>query len=265
MDAADLITVGDVDLAVRIDGERDRPWIILSNSLANTYESWRLQMPLLTKAYRVLRYDTRGHGRSSAPPGSYGFDVLVGDVVALMDHFNIGKADFMGLSLGGMTGLGLAINHPQRVRRLLCCGARADASPAIVDTWTSRIAAMRDRGIEAEVASSLQRWFTSNFQKDQTEILEEAAAMIRATEPAAYMACAEALKVLDYKRSLSRIQSPTLFLAGAQDTAAPPAVIKEMALLTPGADYREVSPGAHLFMMENPTGFNDAVARWLKI
>jgi 3-oxoadipate enol-lactonase len=261
----DLIATNGAKLAVQIDGDLGRPWLVLSNSLATTYDSWRRQMPLLTGTYRVLRYDTRGHGRSSAPAGSYAFDVLVDDVVRLMDHFDIQRADFMGLSLGGMTGLGLAIHHPDRIGRLICCAARADAPAPVIDIWNARIATINDGGIETEVASSLNRWFTPACRHEQPGLLEEAAAMIRATDSAAYIACAEALKTLDYKRLLGRIQSPSLFVAGAQDPAAPSAIIKEMASLVTGAEYCEIGPGAHLFAMENPQAFNAAVARWLNI
>ncbi len=116
-------------LFTRVDGaERsDAPWIVLSNSLAADHTMWDPQIPALTARYRVLRYDTRGHGASDAPEGPYDFDMLVADVIAVMDHHGVERATFMGLSLGGMTGLGLALAHPQRLSRLVCCDARADA------------------------------------------------------------------------------------------------------------------------------------------
>ncbi len=111
------------------------PWIILSNSLASTHESWRFQVPLLSSAYRVLRYDLRGHGASSST-GPYTFDILVADVICLMDHYGIAKADILGLSMGGMTALGLAIDHPGRVGRVICCDARSGSIPPLVDART---------------------------------------------------------------------------------------------------------------------------------
>jgi 3-oxoadipate enol-lactonase len=265
MSHTDLVALGDVEIAVRIDGEPGRPWMVLSNSLGNTYECWNLQMPLLTETYRVLRYDTRGHGRSASPEWPYGLDVLVGDVIDLMDHVGVEKADFMGVSLGGMTALGLAINHSGRIGRVVCCGARANTTLSLVDVWDARIAAVRASGIEAELVSSLNRWFTPACHKDQPDIISEAAAMMRATNPEGYIACIEALKRLDYKPFLGQIRSPVLFLTGAQDSAAPPAVVKEMATLTPGAEYEEITPGAHICLLENPRGFNAAVARWLDL
>src|SRR5579863_10479095 len=120
-----IVRLGEVNLATRADGADGRPWIVLSSSLASTYDMWDGQIAMLTRTHQALRYDTRGHGGSSAPRGPYGFGDLVGDVVGLMDHFRIEKADLMGLSLGGMTMLGIAIDHLSRVNRVICCDARS--------------------------------------------------------------------------------------------------------------------------------------------
>lgn len=119
--------VGSVRLAYSIEGPTNAPWLILSNSLATNTLMWDLQMVDLIKTHQVLRYDTRGHGQSSAPPAPYSFDLLANDVVGLMDGLKINSADFVGLSLGGMTGLALALKHPDRINSLACCDARADA------------------------------------------------------------------------------------------------------------------------------------------
>ncbi|HEV7873673.1 MAG TPA: alpha/beta fold hydrolase, partial [Enterovirga sp.] len=121
-----MVEIAGGRLFTRVDGEDVRPWLVLSNSLAADHTMWDPQIPLLTKRYRVLRYDTRGHGRSDAPPAPYSFDDLVGDVRAVMDHYRVERAAYMGLSLGGMTGLGLALAHPDRLSALVCCDARAD-------------------------------------------------------------------------------------------------------------------------------------------
>ena len=123
----DRVNAGGTTLAVRIDGDEGSPWLILSNSLGATHAMWDPQIEALSAKYRVLRYDTRGHGESDTPEGPYGFADLEGDVIGLMDHYGIDKAAFMGLSMGGMTGLGLAINHPDRVSKVICADGRADA------------------------------------------------------------------------------------------------------------------------------------------
>ena len=258
-----VVTISGLDLAARVDGEDGRPWMVLSNGLATTWESWDPQMALLTRTHRVLRYDTRGHGRSAAPSGSSGFADLTRDVLGLMDHFGIETADLLGLSMGGMTMLGLAIAHGTRVRRVICCDARADAPPPFVAGWEMRIAAIRQGGMAAVVGDTIERWFTPAFRDRDPGAAEAAAAMIRATDPQGYISCAEALKQLDYRRSLGAIRAPTLFICGAQDQAAAPAVMRDMADATPGATYAEVDPGAHVCNIENPERFDALVGAWL--
>ena len=133
-------------------------------SLASDHSSWDDQLSLLTQNFRVLRYDTRGHGRSSAPEGPYTFEHLTGDLLGLMDHYGIEKANFLGLSMGGMTGLGVAIEHPSRIARLICCDARSDAPPPFVDHWTARIASVESAcNLEPVAAFNKGRWFTPAF------------------------------------------------------------------------------------------------------
>jgi 3-oxoadipate enol-lactonase len=265
MGKTETVAINGAKLEVTVDGDAGKPWLVLSNSLACTYDSWRFQLPALTGAYRVLRYNTRGHGGSSAPKGPYSLDILVSDVVGLMDHFKIAQADVVGLSMGGMTMMGLAIGHPDRVRRLICCDARSDAPPPFVSSWDDRTAAIKKAGgMKGILDLTLERWFTAEFREKHPEIVNEAGEMLLATNVEGYTACAEALKRLAYKPHLHEIKAPSLFLAGAQDMAAPSAVMREMATLA-GGDFVEVDPGAHICTMENPEGFNRTVAGWLKI
>jgi len=261
---AQMVSVSGVDIATYVDGEQDRPWIILSNSLAANYSSWDHQLSLLTQDFRILRYDTRGHGRSSAPEGPYTFAHLTGDVLGLMDHYRIEKATFLGLSLGGMTGLGLAIDHPSRLTQLICCDAGSDAPPPFVDNWSARIASVESASnMEPVAAFNKERWFTQAFIASHSQAIDQAMKMILATSTRGYVECARALQKLDYKRHLSGIKCPTLFICGAQDAASPPAVMQEMTGLLPGAALKLVDPGAHLCNIENPEGFNGIVGEWL--
>ncbi|MEW6125319.1 MAG: 3-oxoadipate enol-lactonase [Pseudomonadota bacterium] len=258
------VWVNGATLATRVDGDAGKPWLVLSNSLACTLESWEAQMAAFTKTHRVLRYDTRAHGRSSAPAGPYSLATFVGDVVGLMDHFGIEKADMIGLSMGGMTGLGVAIHHGDRLRSLACCAARSDAIPPFIDSWNTRIAAIREAGgMQGVVDFTVERWFTAPFREARPDVADEARRMILACDTEGYILCAEALKGLDYKRSLGSITVPVLYVAGASDGGAPPAAIKEMASLTPGARYVEIAPAAHIIPMENPDAYNAALTAWL--
>ncbi len=259
-----IVRINGVALATWVDGDDGRPWIILSNGLASTAECWTHQVDALSRSRRVLRYDTRGHGRSEAPAGPYSFKDLTADVIGLMDHFGIEQADLLGLSMGGMTMLGIAIEHAARVRRVICCDARSDAVPPFVASWDARIeATQKAGGMQGVKDFSLERWFTPAFRESHPDAVEAAWAMIMATNPDGYIACAAALKQLDYKRSLGRITVPALFVCGAQDQAAPPAVMREMAELTPQATYAEIDPGAHVCNVENPGRFNAVVGDWL--
>ncbi len=259
------IAVNGTGLNTRVDGPEAADWIILSNSLAADLTMWDPQISFLTRTYRVLRYDTRGHGLSDAPEGPYSFDELVADIAGLMDHFGIERAAFMGLSLGGMSGLGLALSHPDRVGKLICCDARADAPPAFVDSWDQRTAAIRKGGMEAVVSGSLERWLTEGFRTSDPATAERCAAMIRNTDPDGYIACAAALKRLDYLKDLHMLDLPVLYVVGDEDSGAPPAVMKDMAEKTPNSRLAIVENAAHIANLDNPSGFNTAIGAFLDV
>ncbi|WP_425104774.1 alpha/beta fold hydrolase [Ancylobacter sp.] len=261
----DFVISGDAEIAVRIDGATHLPWIVLSNSLAADLSMWDDQIPFLTRSYRVLRYDTRGHGKSSAPAGPYSFDILIGDLVAVMDHFGIKQADILGLSMGGMTALGLGLRYPERVGRLICADARADAPPPFVAGWDQRIAAVEAGGMAAILSGTLERWFTAATRETRPEVVDRAARMVLSTSPVGYIGCANALKGLDYLRHLKRMAPPTLYLVGAEDGAAPADAMRQMAAETPRGRFDMLPAAAHIANMEDVAGFNRAVGDFLDI
>lgn len=259
------ISVGDAEIAYRIDGSSQAPWLILSNSLATDHRMWAPQMEDLTRHFRVLRYDKRGHGGSSAPTPPYSFEALTGDVANLMDALAIEKADFVGLSIGGMTGLGLAIHHPDRIRRLVCADARADAPEIYQKMWPANIAAAREGGMAAIAGPTTERWFTESYRNDpmRADALALVRDMITATTVDGYEGCASCLTTLDYLPGLGSISCPVLYMGGVHDPAAPIDVMRDMAAATPGADFAEIPDAAHLSNMENPRAFNRALINWL--
>ena len=174
------VQVPGAKLFTRIDGadRGDAPWLVLSNSLAADHTMWDPQIPLLTSRYRVLRYDTRGHGRSDAPAGPYSFAMLVDDVVRIMDHHGVGKATFMGLSLGGMIGLGLAIEHGGRIDKLVCCDARADAPEPYVKAWDERLAVIDKEGLRGILQATVERWLVASFRAAHPEVVAKVERMI---------------------------------------------------------------------------------------
>ncbi|HMB47302.1 MAG TPA: alpha/beta fold hydrolase [Afifellaceae bacterium] len=259
------VETADVSLACRVDGDAANPWLILSNSLATDHRMWSPQLETLTRTHRVLRYDTRGHGASSATPAPYALTDLVSDVIGLMDGLEIENASFMGLSLGGITALGLALDHSDRIERIICCDARADAPEIYQQIWPANIARAREAGMDALVEPTLDRWFSEPFRTnpDSAQVLEATGDMIRATSVEGYVGCASALMGLDYLPRLPEIATPALFVVGETDPAAPADVMKTMAEKTPGADYVLIPEAAHLSNLERPDLFNKAVRDWL--
>jgi 3-oxoadipate enol-lactonase len=254
------VSSGPATLSARIDGDSSKPWLLLSNSLAADLTMWDDQIDALTQTHCVLRYDTRGHGQSSTPPGPYDFPMLVGDMLALLDHVGAAKADILGLSLGGMTALGLGLAHPDRIRRMVVCDARADNPPPFVASWDDRIAAISAQGMEGVSEGTLSRWFSPTCPP---AIRDKAARMILSTPVAGYTACARALQGLDYLRHLPALSVPTLYVVGAEDLAAPPAAMQGMADATPGARLVALPGLGHVPNMERPDLFNAAVTPFL--
>jgi len=258
-------TAGGAVLETEVSGLTEGPWIVLSNSLGATRDMWRPQLAMLERCFRVLRYDTRGHGGSSAPPCPYAFSDLVADAVAVMDAHAVAQADFMGLSLGGMTALGLGLAHPQRVSAVICCAARADAPPPFVQSWTDRLAVIDREGVAGIWAGTLERWLTAETRSADPTLVRELEAAFRRTSADGYRGCAEALKRLDYLKDLPNLSVPALFVSGARDLAAAPAAMKEMAEAAPQGRYVEIPDAAHILNCDNPPAFNHAIADFLKI
>lgn len=250
-------------LNTKIDGAPNKPWIVLSNSLGASLAMWDPQIAFLTENYRVLRYDTRGHGASDAPKGPYDFGNLVGDVTGLMDALNIDKASFMGLSMGGMTGLGLALNHGDRISRVVCADGRADAPDPFRAMWDQRMAAVTENGMSGIVDGTLATWFTEAWRTANPEELARIRSMVLGSDPAGYIACCQALKSLDYLRHLGGVSIPVLYVGGSEDKGAAPDVMQALAEATPGAAFHEVPDAAHVANINQPEAFNVAIAEFL--
>lgn len=244
---------------------RDAPSILLSNGLAATHRLWDAQVAFLTRGYRVIRYDTRGHGESDVPTGPYRLEQLVGDALAVLDHFDIAESAFMGISLGGMTGIGLALSRPHRVTRLVCCDARADAPASFLDAWQERIAAIERYGVASLAVPTLERWLSPDFRASQPGEVERLAAMIRDTPRDGYIGCVSVLWELDYLARLGDLRVPTLYVVGSEDGAAPVAVMDDMARRTRGAELVVIDGSAHLPNVDNSAAFNAAIAPFLKL
>jgi 3-oxoadipate enol-lactonase len=198
---------------------------------------WDAQIDAFAATRRVLRYDTRGHGQSGAGKAPYDFDMLTGDILALFDALGIERADFVGVSLGGMTGLALALRAPDRVHRLVCSDARADAPEPYRAIWDANIARLHAEGLGALIEPTLARWFTGDFLRapENAATLKGVRDMIAATSPTGYEGVGRLLQSLDLLGRLGDLGCPTLYVTGAADMAAPVAVVREMADRTPDA------------------------------
>ncbi|MFK7877950.1 MAG: alpha/beta fold hydrolase [Paracoccaceae bacterium] len=265
MSARIEIQHGDVTLSAHVSGRSDGPTLLLSNSLGAGLDMWAPQRAALEPHYRVIGYDTRGHGQSSTPTGPYSFADLTGDAIAVLDHFDVETADFMGLSLGGMTGLGLGLDHADRFGKIVCACARADAPPPFATSWDDRIAAIEAGGMSAIWAGTLERWLTADALAADSALVEQLAADFKQTTVAGYTGCARALQSLDYKRRLSALTIPTLFISGAEDLGAASVEMQDMAAKTPNAQYVDIPNCAHIANLNQPDAFNAALKNFLEI
>jgi len=248
---------------IELDGPEGGVPVVLSNSLGASTAMWQPQVEALAAEYRVVRYDQRGHGRSEVTAGPYPFSTLVDDAVALLDALELERVHFAGLSLGGMTALGLALHHAHRLRSITAANCIAAVPPAGQALWDERAKLAREQGLGPLIAPSLERWFTAQTRTTRAAELAWVGDMIAATPVAGYVATCEALKTLDYFDALPRIAVPTLFIAGTHDQGAPLATMQAMHARVHGSRLVELD-AAHVSNLERPAEFNATLAGFLQ-
>ncbi|HEY2134370.1 MAG TPA: alpha/beta fold hydrolase [Xanthobacteraceae bacterium] len=256
------IKANGLNFAYSIDGPEGAPWIVFSNSLCTTGAMWDEQAAALKSKYRVLRYDQRGHGATDAPAGRYAFDTLVADAVALFDALGIGRASFVGLSMGGATALGLALQHPDRVERIIICDSPCMSTPASSAQWEERIVVAQQQGMAALVASTISRWFPPETVAKNPPHLDKLRQMIGATPVNGFIGCAAALADHNYNARVETVTLPVMFMVGEKDGSAP-AAMKDMAARLPGSRYVELPGAGHISNMDRPAEFTRAVAEFV--
>jgi 3-oxoadipate enol-lactonase len=242
----------------RIDGEAG-PWVMLSHGLATDLTMWDELTDALKDRYRVLRYDARGHGASAAPAGDYSLDQLVDDAAAILDAVGARQTHFAGLSMGGMIGLGLLINHPQRLKSAVIADSRHTTTPEFTKAWLDRIVAVRKGGVEAIVNSTVSRWSSAGLAERNPAAAARMEAMVRGTSANGYCGCAAALARLNYGARLNEITTPALVICGDEDHGAPPDNSRQMAAMIKGARFVEIKQAGHIANIEQPAIFNAAV------
>jgi 3-oxoadipate enol-lactonase len=244
----------------RLDGSVRAPVLVLSNSLGATLSMWDPQVPALSRRFRLLRYDTRGHGLSTGPEGPYTIEALGGDVMEMLDALRIERPHFCGLSMGGLIGLWLEIHGDGRVNRLVVCNTAARVGTA--ETWNSRMAAVRDGGMKTVTPGLLERWFTTAFREKSPAVIGSIEKMLLKAPADGYLACCAAVRDADFREAATKVKAPTLVISGASDPVTPPAEGKSLAEKIPGARYVELD-AAHLSNVEAAEKFNDAVLKFL--
>ena len=249
-----------VSIRYVLEGVEGAPVLLFANSLGTDLDLWDEQLPEFSTLLRVLRYDMRGHGRSSEVPGEYRMEELVDDVLGLLDALEIDRVHFCGLSLGGMVGQMFAARHPERVASLTLCATACRIGDRA--SWDERIALVLGEGMTAIVDTIVERWFTERFRKEQTQKVEEIKQMLLDTPPLGYAGCCAAIRDADLCAEIRRITAPTLCIAGRFDPVTPPERLEELAAAIEGARMA-VLDAAHLVNIEARDAFNGTLGRFL--
>lgn len=257
MKFADL---GDVRLHYRIDGPDDGVPVVFSNSLGTDLRLWDPILPLLPEGLRILRYDKRGHGLSTCPKAPYSMGQLVSDAEKLMDMFGFKEAAFVGLSIGGLIAQGLAAKRLDLIRAVVLSNTGAKIGTR--DIWADRIKAVEEAGIEGLADAVMERWFSKDFQA--TPELELWRNMLTRQEDAGYAGCSAAISGTDFYSSTAALRLPALGIAGTEDSATPPDLVREMMDLIPGSKFHLIRKAGHLPCVEKPQEYAEVLTAFLQ-
>ena len=257
------IQANDIQINYELSGRDDAPVVMLSHSLASSLVMWNPQLDVLESKFKVLRYDTRGHGDSDAPEGKYTLELLAADAVALMDALGIDAVHFVGLSMGGMIGQNLALDHGNRLKSLTLCDTAAVMPDEAQPIWQQRIAAAREKGLQDQVDETLERWFTPEYLSQNSPQVEMIRRQILATPVVGYIGCSEAIRYLDNLKRLSEIDIPTLIIVGEEDPGTPVAASEAMQDRISGSKLVVLPDARHLSNIEQSGAFNEALMEFL--
>jgi 3-oxoadipate enol-lactonase len=255
------IDVADVRLRYRFDGPAQAPVLVMLNSLGCLLSMWDRQIPALTQRFRVLRFDTRGHGQSSIGTAPYTIDRVGRDVVDLLDALAIDRAHFCGLSMGGMVGMWLGIHAPHRAHRIALCNTAAKIGTP--ERWNARIEAIRAGGMAAVVDAIIKIWFTEGFLAREPAAVAEIRQQLDHANAQGYVAACAAIRDMDQREAIAAIKLPTLVIAGTHDGSTPPAEGRFIAERITGARYVELD-AAHLSNIEAAAPFNAALVEFFE-
>jgi len=252
-----------IDTYYELHGKDGAPWLVLSHSLACSVRMWDPQIEALKGSYRILAYDTRGHGGSGAPKGEYTLEMLADDLKALLDGLGVKNPHYCGLSMGGMIGQTFALRYPGVLRTLVLADTTsrypADAWP----TWQQRIGIAEEKGMQPIVQPTLERWFTEPFRKANPGPVEAIGKLIAGTPVAGYVGCCHAIPKINATARLKEIKTPILVICGDQDPGTPPAMAREIHDNAPGSRLVMIPQAAHLSNLEKPAEFTKALQEFM--
>lgn len=258
------IAVDDLHIHYEMSGRPDGPVVVLSHSLATGLEMWTPQMAALEADYRVLRYDTRGHGGSDVPAAPYHLEQMGDDIVGLMNALGIGAVHFVGISMGGMIGQILALNHPERLRSLVLSDTTAVIPAEAQSAWQERIETVRRHGMQAVVEATLERWFTASYRQAKPLEFKHIRDLILATPPEGFIGCSEAIRRLDLLDRLFEIDTPTLILVGEDDPGTPVSDSEAIHGRIRRSTLQVIPGAAHLCNVEQADVFNRMLLDFLQ-
>jgi len=257
------IEINGCALNYRIDGPDGAPGVVMSNSWATDHTMWDPQMEALSANYRVLRMDKRGHGGSDINDDEISLETLADDVVGLAKELGFIGGHFVGLSIGGMIGQAIGLNHPDAFKSLALCATTSHMPAEMHPVWQERIDTARADGIATMVDAHVERWFSPAYRDANPDKAVALGKVVAGTSVEGYTRCAQAIMKLDYTDRLGAITTPTIVMPGELDGALPPALSEVICAKIPGARLHVVSGAAHLCNVENTAEFNEVLIGFL--
>ena len=256
-------TLNGIEIHYELHGKEGAPWLVLSHSLACNVRMWDPQIAALKDRFRILAFDTRGHGGTSAPAGPYTLELLADDLKALLDHLKIAKPHYCGLSMGGMIGQTFALKYPGILRTLVLADTSSRIPPEVGPVWEDRIKIAQTQGMQALVQPTLERWFTASYRSAHPEAMDRVGKLIAGTPVAGYVGCCRAIPKLDLTDRLKEIKVPILVVVGAEDQGTPVAMSQAIHDNAPGSKLVVIPKAAHLSNIEQPGAFDQALKDFL--
>lgn len=250
-------------IEIHYEIEGNGPWLTMSHSLACNLHMWDPQMAALTKSFKVLRFDTRGHGQSSAPAGEYTLEQLADDAKGLLDALKIKQTHWVGLSMGGMIAQAFALKYPGVFQSMVLADTTSRRPPNAAQMWAERIQTAQTKGMEPLVESTLARWFTEPYRNSRKDVMQRIGNDIRNTPVAGFAGCCHAISKVDYLDRLKEIKVPVLVMVGEHDHGTPPEAARVIQQNLAGSELKILPSAAHLSNIEQADEFNKAVTGFL--